>query len=123
MKLKHIISYFLIFLVINYFLSSIYRPFIYSNNINDYGLADIGNNITFVPGAYFMVLLFRKKPFFGFYKDIYFHTSFLIIVEILSKYIKGIGTFDYKDIIGLFFGAFITYLIVKSNLKKVSNLE
>jgi len=121
MKLKYIISYFFIFLVINYILSSIYRPFIYSNNINDFGLADIGNNITFVPGAYFMVLLFRNKPFFCFYKDIYFHTSFLMLIEILSKFIKGIGTFDYKDIIGLLFGAFITYLIVKSSLEKTSN--
>ncbi len=68
-----------------------------------------------------MVLLFRNKPFFGFYKDIFFHTSFLILVEILSKYIKGIGTFDYKDIIGLLFGAFITYLIVKSHQVKTSN--
>jgi len=121
MKLKHLISYFLAFLIINYVLSSIYRPFIYNNKINDYGLADIGNNITFVPGTYFMVLLFRKKPFFGFYKDIYFHTSFLILVEVLSKYIKGIGTFDYKDIFGLLFGAFLTYLIVKSSLEKTSN--
>jgi len=121
MKSKYIFLYFIIFLIINYTLSSIYRPFIYSNHINDYGLADIGNNIIFIPGVYFMALLLRKKPFFGYYKDIVFHTSFLIIVEILSKYIKGIGTFDYKDIFGLLFGAFITYLIVKFNLKKISN--
>ncbi len=120
MKLKHIIFYFLIFLIINYILSSIYRPFIYSNNINDFGLADIGNNITFVPGAFFMVFLFRNKPFFGFYRDIYFHTSFLILVEILSKYIKGMGTFDYKDIVGLLFGAVLTFIIVKQHQVKVS---
>ncbi len=121
MKLKYSIVYFIIFLVINYVLSSIYRPFIYSNSINDYGLADVGNNIIFIPGVYFMVLCLRKKPFFGFYKDIYFHLLFLTIVEVLSKYIKGIGTFDYKDIVGLLLGGVITILIVKIHLKKISN--
>lgn len=118
MRLKYSIVYFIILLIINYVLSSIYRPFIYSNNINDYGLADVGNNIIFIPGVYFMILLFRKKPFLGFYKDIYFHVLFLVIVEISSKYINGIGTFDYKDIVGLLLGGLLTILIVKLHLKK-----
>jgi len=118
MKLNFIVLYFIFFLVIGYVLSSIYRPFIYNNNIDDFGLADVGNNIALVPSVYFMILLSRKKPFYGFYKDIFFYTSFLIIIEILSKNIKSIGAFDYKANIGLLFGAFLTFYIVKSHILK-----
>jgi len=121
MKSTYNIIYFILFLVINYVLSSVYRPFIYTNKLNDYGLADVGNNIIFVPGVYFMVLILRKKPFFGFYKDVYFHTFFLIIIEILSKYINGIGTFDYKDIVGLLLGGIMTIYIVRKHIPKTYN--
>lgn len=117
MKYQYIVTYSIIFTVLNYLLSSVYRPYIYSQDINDYGLADVGNNVIFVPGIYFIVLLIRKKPFFNYNRDIYFHTVILIIVEILSKYYNGIGTFDYKDIIGLALGGSLTFLIVKPLIK------
>lgn len=90
----------------------IYRPYIYINNINDFGLADIGNNIFFIPGVYFMLNYIKKKPFFGLVKDIYFHLLILLIIEFLSKNLKIIGTYDIKDVFALVLGAIITHIMV-----------
>jgi hypothetical protein len=114
MKKKQIIFYILFFIILGFILSSIYRPYIYSNNINDFGIADVGNNIIFIPAVYFLTILIKKRPIFGVLNDIYFHTSALIIIEILSFFIKGIGTFDYKDILGLTIGAFLTLILVRN---------
>ena len=123
MKKIEKIIFVIIFYAIGFFLSSIYRPFIYSNEINDFGIADIGNNIVFVPGIYFLVSLISIKPVKGIYKDIFIHTSFLIIFEILSLFIKGIGTFDFKDIFGLLIGAGITYLIIRLRTNNLTELK
>ena len=110
-----LIVYVLFFYLAGLFLSSWYRPYIYSNAINDYGLADIGNNIPFIPAVYFSMLLLRQKFFYGAIKDIYYYAGFLIVIEILSGLIDGIGTFDFKDIIGLLIGAGITYGLMKNS--------
>lgn len=93
-------------------MSAWYRPFVYSKNINDYGFADIGNNIAFVPGVYFVLLLIRQRFLLGRTKDIFLHLIILITIEFTSGLISGIGTFDLKDILGLAIGAGITYAIM-----------
>lgn len=123
MKQTETIVYSIIFLVIGYFLSSVYRPYIYSNEINDFGIADIGNNVIFIPGIYFLSQLILKKPIIGTYKDIIYHTFFLIGIEILSFFVKGIGTFDSKDILGLIIGAGITYLIARFRTENLTSDE
>lgn len=117
LKLKNFL-YFITFLTINIILVNIYRPYIYINKIYDFGFADVGNNIFFIPCVYFMTLFFSKKNIWGKYKDIYFHFLILTFFEILSKYIEGIGTYDSKDILALFIGSIITYLIVKFEKNK-----
>ena len=97
--------------------------YIYSNEINDFGIADIGNNVIFIPGIYFLSQLILKKPIIGTYKDIIYHTFFLIVIEILSFFVKGIGTFDSKDILGLIIGAGITYLIVRFRTENLTSDE
>lgn len=109
---KRILLYFFFFIFLNYVLSSLYRPYIYENKINDIGLADVGNNILFVPGVYFLTLLVRGKPLYGYYKDIFLHFTLLTIFEILSYFVGGIGTYDFKDILGLLFGSVICFVIV-----------
>ncbi len=111
---KKTIIILLICLVYNFYMNTFYRPYIYSNKINDFGIADIGNNISFIPGVYFLLYLFRKKYLFGKITDIVFHFCFLSIVEILSAFIPHIGTFDIKDIIGLFIGALVLYFFIKN---------
>ena len=120
MKKKEIIIYTIILIIIGFILSSIYRPYVYSNNINDFGIADIGNNVIFIPAVYFLTILINKKPIFGIFKDIIFHTSALMIVEILSYFIKGIGTFDYKDLFGLLIGAGITIIVMRNRTKNLT---
>ncbi|MCE2612313.1 hypothetical protein LVD13_04955 [Flavobacteriaceae bacterium D16] len=95
-------------------MNSWFRPYVFSNGIKDYGLADIGNNISFVPGVYFLLRLFRQKFMFGIIKDIFFLTGVLILIELLSAFVNGIGTFDFKDIVGLIIGAGINYGIMKN---------
>ena len=121
-KIEKII-YILIFYSIGFFLSSVYRPYIYSNKINDFGIADIGNNVIFIPGIYFLCNVIFKKPILGTYKDIVLHTSVLIVAEILSYFINGIGTFDFKDIFGLLIGAGMTYLIMKLRTDNLTDLN
>lgn len=54
---KKTIIILLICLIYNFCINTFYRPYIYSNKINDYGIADIGNNISFIPGVYFLIYL------------------------------------------------------------------
>jgi hypothetical protein len=107
------LKYFILFLLFGIILVNFYRPYIYNNKIYDFGLADVGNNIFFIPCVYFMILFFYKKNLFGKYKDIFFHFIFLTFFEILSKYFEGFGTYDLNDIFALFIGSVLTYLIVK----------
>jgi hypothetical protein len=115
--MKKILYYFMFFLFTCIVINTFYRPYIYSNKIYDYGIADIGNNLFFIPAIYLMTILIYKKPIFGYVKDIYFHLFILILIEILSNYIRFIGTFDVRDILALFVGAGLTFFIkLKLNL-------
>lgn len=105
----------IILLAFGYALNSHYRPFIYENNINDFGLADIGNNLIFVPCSYFLILLFNKKPIYGVYKDVIFYFAFLTFIEVMSSILRMLGTFDAKDVIGLAIGSFLTIILIKLN--------
>ena len=102
-----------IFLLYGFLVNTYYRPYIYSHNINDFGLADVGNNITFIPGTYFLLRLFNQKYIYSQKGDIIFYFIALSSLEILSAFIPHIGTFDIKDIIGLFVGGLILNYIIK----------
>ena len=62
-----------IFLFYGFLVNTYYRPYIYSHKINDFGLADIGNNITFIPGTYFLLRLFNQKYIYSQKGDIIFY--------------------------------------------------
>lgn len=87
------------------------------HNLPGNWISDIGNNMLFVPGAYCLTYLMRSKFFISRVGDIFFYFFVLTIIELLSFYIKKLGVFDYKDIIGLFIGTMITYLFFKDNIK------
>jgi len=40
---------------------------------------------------------------------------FFSVIEILSYYIPYLGTFDFKDILGLFIGAILLFVFLKKN--------
>lgn len=95
----------------------IYRPYIYSNNIDDYGIADsIGNSGGIIVQIFFSLAILNspgKKAFhvFGFIVIGY------IVYEILQPYLPR-GVFDWQDVYGTLIGGILS-LIVYMFVKKV----
>lgn len=112
---KNYIYLMLICLTYSILIGNFYRPFIYSHKINDYGFADIGNNLSFIPGVYSIIFLLKGKYIYSKFKDVIFYFIFLSLVEISSYFIPYLGTFDFKDIIGLFIGAVSLFVFLKKN--------
>lgn len=109
---------FFIFLLLTTFMSTIYRNYIYVNNINDYGLADIFPNIGAVITASF---LFMAREKYKEYKDELIVMLGAVIGFIVYEFIQinlPISTFDWKDIIGTIVGGFITFIIHKFLITK-----
>jgi hypothetical protein len=94
-------------------MSTIYRSYIYGNNINDYGLADIFPNIGAVITASF---LFISKAQYAEYKDELTAILGSVLGFIVYEFIQiklPISIFDWKDIVGTIIGGIITFLIHK----------
>jgi len=98
----------------------IYRPFIYENDINDYGIADsIGNSGGIIVQIFFMLAILNspKKKIF---RVIGFVTVGYVIYEILQPYLPK-GVFDWKDIYGTVIGGVLAFLIILLIRKFVKN--
>ncbi len=115
-----------IVLVSSQILTHIYRPYIYSNKINDYGFADTIGSLVCVLGICF--LFWGIKSFSN--KDKNRHIIFATILYSFiweSLGLLGIhGTFDWKDIIAVFISGLLTYIIkevidIKTNKTKIKN--
>ncbi len=117
------IIYFILFLVsfgITEIGRYIYRPYIYENNINDFGIADsMGNLGGILVQIFFGLTLLnsgRKKGF----RII----SFLVIGYIVYEFAQIVlpkGVFDWKDIYGTIIGgiiALILFLIMHGIIKQ-----
>ena len=90
---------------------NIYRPFIYSNNINDYGIADsIGNSGGIIVQIFFMLAILNSPK-----KKVFHVIGFIVIgyilYEILQPYLPR-GVFDWKDIYGTLIGGVISLFIL-----------
>lgn len=101
---------FFIFLILTFSMSTIYRDYIYGNNTNDCGLADIFPNIGAVITASF---LFMSKAQYESKLIVIFGSVIGFIIYECIQIILPISTFDWKDIIGTIIGGIITYLIFK----------
>ncbi|MBB6461370.1 hypothetical protein HNR74_002543 [Flammeovirga kamogawensis] len=104
---------FVLFFSLAFVLNNCYRPYIYTNNINDFGLADMASNLFFFPiGCTFFGCfqnpLRRKK------NDVIISFVLLSLHELLSYFIPFLGIFNVKDISALFIGAIITFYIQKN---------
>jgi len=99
---------------------NIYRPYIYANNIDDYGIADsIGNSGGIIVQIFFMLAILnspRKKVF----RVIGFIVIGYILYEILQPYLPR-GVFDWKDIYGTIIGGVISLFILFFIKKIVKN--
>ncbi len=99
---------------------NIYRPYIYTNNIDDYGIADsIGNSGGIIVQIFFMLAILnspRKKVF----RVIGFIVIGYILYEILQPYLPR-GVFDWKDIYGTLIGGAISLFVLFFIKKIVKN--
>jgi hypothetical protein len=94
-------------------INQIYRPWVYENNINDLGIADIGPSFFFVVVVSFTIWLFKIRLTLIKEWDILLITLGYIILEFISYFISFIGTFDFKDFIGLIISYFLTLWLLK----------
>ena len=110
--------------VIFFFLTEIgrkiYRPFIYSDNIDDYGIADsIGNSGGIIVQIFFMLAVLNSQG-----KKIFRVIGFIVIgyilYEILQPYFPR-GVFDWKDIYGTLIGGLISLFVLIIIKKIVKN--
>ena len=94
-----------------------YRPYIYSHNINDFGLADaIGNLGGIVVQIFFMLAIINPPP-----KKAWIYIIFLpfgyVVYEILQPILPR-GVYDIKDVWASFIGGLIAallYLLIQNH--------
>lgn len=88
---------------------SIYRQYIYSNQINDYGIADSSPN--FFAGLIIVLLYFVQDQKTTLQKHALFAAVGLVGYELIQGSVFKSNVFDYKDILASILGAFIGYFI------------
>lgn len=92
---------------------TIYRNYIYSNNIYDYGFADMHTNIGAVIAGSFLFMGYKKYDNqIDDLKMILSATLGFIAYEFIQM-TDLMGTFDVLDIVGSVMGAIITFGIYK----------
>ena len=90
-------------------LTHIYRPFVYANNINDFGFADTIGSLVSVPGFCFFFWSFKK------YSDKNKNQHILIAMAVYAFLWESLGlldihgTFDWKDMIAVLISGIITF--------------
>ena len=98
----------------------IYRPYIYENNIYDYGIADsIGNSGGIIVQIFFMLSVFNSKGKKVF-RVMVFLTLGYILYEIVQPYLPK-GVFDWLDIYGTMAGGLIALLFYLFLTKIIKN--
>jgi len=98
----------------------VYRPFIYDNNINDFGIADsIGNSGGIIVQIYFMLTVLNSQGRKVF-RVIAFLTFGYILYEVFQLYLPR-GVFDWLDIYGTLAGGVIALLFYLFLTKIIKN--
>jgi hypothetical protein len=98
----------------------VYRPFIYSNGINDYGIADSVGNFGGIIVQIFVMLAFFNSPRKKAFRVILFLVAGYIAYEIVQPFLPR-GVFDWLDIYGTLIGgviATIIYYFISKLIKK-----
>ena len=90
---------------------SIYRPFIYKNHINDFGIADsIGNLGGILVQIFFGLAIFNSSKIKSIRLILFFILGY-ILYEIVQPILPR-GVFDWKDIYGTLIGGTIAILLL-----------
>ena len=91
----------------------VYRPYIYSNKINDFGLADSIGNLGGIVVQIFFMFFVLNSPFKKGIRIIGFLVIGYIVYEIAQPYLPR-GVFDWKDVYGTVIGGAISFLLFRS---------
>jgi len=89
----------------------IYRPYIYENNIDDWGLADSIGNLGGIMVQIFLMLAIFNSPKKKRFNLIIFLVLGYVLYEFLQPYLPK-GVFDWKDVYGTIIGGIISAIIV-----------
>lgn len=92
-------------------LSVIYRPYIYSNNINDFGFADAIGSLIAVIAFCFFVWGFKEYSNKEKNKQIIIATLIYSFGWELFGYLGIYGTYDKNDIVAALISGLITFLL------------
>ncbi len=101
--------------ILSFFITEIgrklYRPFVYKNNIEDFGLADSIGNLGGIVVQIFFMLAVLNSPKKKMFNIIGFVVVGYIIYEIAQPYLPK-GVFDWKDIYGTLIGGVVSIIIL-----------
>ncbi|MGJ1431146.1 hypothetical protein ACR79M_06180 [Sphingobacterium spiritivorum] len=95
--------------IISIIFKSSYRQYIYTNQINDFGVADASPN--FFAGLILVIFYFTQYQKISLQKHALFTAVGLIGYELIQGTVFKNNYFDYKDIIASILGAFAGYLV------------
>lgn len=87
---------------------NIYRPYIYENGINDFGIADSMGNLGGIVVQIFFGLAILNPLYKKGVRIILFFITGYIFYEILQPYLPK-GTFDWLDIYGTIIGGIVGF--------------
>ena len=88
----------------------VYRPFIYKNHLNDFGIADsIGNLGGIITQIFFGLTFFNPTKKKGIRLIVFFSSGY--IVYEIAQLILPRGVFDWLDIYGTLFGGILALFI------------
>lgn len=90
----------------------IYRPYIYRNDINDFGIADSMGNLGGIVVQVFFSLAILNSQRRKAYNVIGFLTIGYILYEIVQPFLPK-GVFDWKDIYGTLIGGFVSVVFLR----------
>lgn len=119
------ITYFLIFVVtfvITEMGRKIYRPYIYSNDLFDYWLADTIGNLTGTIAIIFFELAFIY-PNYGSGRKLIILITFGLMVYELLQYLSPRSILDWRDLIATLIAGLITWGIYELLSKKIKEKE
>lgn len=103
----------ILFLAFTVYLNNYYRPYVYKNKIEDYGLADVGYNLIAVINISLIAWLGEFKITRNKIIDILIITVGYLVHEFLSYFFPFLlGVFDLKDCVALFISGLISLVIL-----------
>ncbi len=96
---------------IGFILTMFYRPYVYKNKINDFGLADTIGSLVSVIGFCFFIWSFKAYSNKEKNRQIILVTIIYAFVWEFLGYLNIYGTFDIKDVIAAIISGLLTFFL------------